>query len=93
MPKGKVKVQGSIDIINYQPSGEGSIEQEKRRSWLTDAYTCVYFNSFFQSELSKNFMKKVIVNDLAGSSWRFERFDSLSVIADAADTNLSLALH
>ena len=38
-------------------------------------------------------MKKVIVNDLARSSWRFERFDSLSVIADAADTNLSLALH
>ena len=38
-------------------------------------------------------MKKVTVNGLTGSSWRFERFERLSVIADAADTNLSLALH
>ena len=36
-------------------------------------------------------MKGVIVNGLTGSSFKFKRFEHLSVIATAADTNLSLA--
>ena len=36
-------------------------------------------------------MKRVIVNGLTGSSFGFKRFEHLSVIAAAADTNLSLA--
>ena len=32
VPEGKVKVQGSIDIFNYQPSEEENIEQESRRT-------------------------------------------------------------
>ena len=36
-------------------------------------------------------MKGVIVNGLTGSSFEFKRFEHLSVIATAADTNLSLA--
>lgn len=75
--------QGTIDIVNYQPSGEENIEQERRRIWLTDVYACVYFNSFVQRELSKNFMKSVIVSGLKGSSWGFKRFERLSVIATA----------
>lgn len=83
VPQSKVKVQGTIDIVNYQPSGEENIEQERRRIWLTDVYACVYFNSFVQRELSKNFMKSVIVSGLKGSSWGFKRFERLSVIATA----------
>ena len=91
VPQGKVKVQETIDAVNYQPSGEENIKQESRRTWLTDVHMCVYFNSFVQRELSKNFMKRVIVSGLKGSSWQFKRFERLSVIATAVDTNLSLA--
>ena len=49
------------------------------------------FNSYVQGKLSKNFMKRVIVNGLTASSWQFKKFECLSVISTAADTNLSLA--
>ena len=91
VPRGKVKIQGSIDIINYQPAGDEIIELESRRTWLTDVYNCVYFNTYVQKEFSKKFIERVIVNGLTGNSWRFKRFESLSVIVTAAGSNSVLA--
>ena len=91
VPNGKVNVEGSIVIINCQPSVDGSIEQKSRRIWLTKVFTRVYFNRYVRDELSKNFIKKVIVNGLTGSSWQFKIFNRLSVIVTVANTDLSLA--
>lgn len=91
MPNGKVNVEGSIDIISCQPSVEGSIEQESRRIWVTKVFTRVYFNPYVRDELSKNFIKKVIVNGLTGSSWQFKSFNRLSVIVTVANADLFLA--
>ena len=68
--RGKVSVQGSMELINYQPEEETDqiIELESRRSWLTDVYTCVFFNGYIQEEIRKNFMKRVIINGMTGSS-------------------------
>ena len=68
--RGKVSVQGSMELINYQPEEETDqiIELESRRSWLTDVYTCVFFNGYIQEEIRKNFKKRVIINGMTGSS-------------------------
>lgn len=65
MPEGKVKVQESIDVVNYEPARAETIELESRRTWLTDVYSCVYFYSFVQKELAKNFTKRVMVLQVA----------------------------
>ena len=50
--RGKIKVQGSVELINYQPAEEIDqlIELESRRTWLADVYTCVYFNTYMLRE-------------------------------------------
>ena len=59
-----------MELINYQPARETDqiIELESRRSWLTDAYICVFFNGYVQEEIRENFMKRVIINGITGSS-------------------------
>ena len=56
---GKVNVQGSMELINYQPAKTDQIiELESKRTWLTDVYACVFFKGYVQEEVRK----KVIVN-------------------------------
>lgn len=88
-----MKVQESVEIINYQPADEIDqlIELESRRTWLTDVYTCVYFNVYVQREISKSFMKRVIINGMKGSSWRFKRIERLFVIITSVGANFGLA--
>ena len=85
---GKVNVQGSMELIKYQlAETDEIIELESRRTWLTDVYTCVFFNRHVQEEIRKSFMKRVIVNGMTGSSWRFKRFERLSIIVTSINTN------
>ena len=84
VPSAKVKVQGRYEISNYQPSQDENIEQEKKRTWLTEVFTCAHFNWYVQNRLTNNFMKRVIINSLTGSSWKFKRFHRLSVIVTTA---------
>ena len=43
VPNGKIKVQGSVELINHQPTESNVIiELESRRIWLTDIYCCVF---------------------------------------------------
>ena len=51
---GKVNVQGSMGVINYQSAETDQIiELESRRTWLTDAYTRVFFNGYVLEEMKK----------------------------------------
>ena len=56
----KVKMQGHIQLVNYQPSE--IIELESKRVWLTDAFTGRYFNQYIKGEMKSSFLKRVIVN-------------------------------
>ena len=79
---GKVKVQGSVELINYQPAeSDVIIELESRRIWLTNVYTCVFFNDYVKEKIREGFMKRIIINGITGSSWHFKRFERLSVIS------------
>ena len=42
--------------------------------WSTDAYKATYFNDYVFYSLKQNILSKVIVNEMSGSSWRFNRF-------------------
>ena len=55
---GKATLQGSMELINYQPAETDRIvELEAKRTWLTGVYTCVFFNGYAQQELKKNYEK------------------------------------
>lgn len=81
-PVKKVKAHGYIELINYQPSE--IIELESRRAWLTDLCTCRYFNQYVRAESRSNFLERVKVNRMTGSSWQFKWFDRLSIIVTDA---------
>ena len=49
------------------------------RYWTTDVYKATYFNDFVFYGLRKNFLSKVIVNGMSGSSWKFHRFVMISL--------------
>ena len=56
---GKVNVQGSMGVINYQSAETDQIiELESRRTWLTDAYTRVFFNGYVLEEMKKKLLKR-----------------------------------
>ena len=79
----KVKMQGYIELVNYQPSE--IIELESKRVWVSDIFTGRYFNQYIKGKMKSNFLKRVIVNGATGSSWQFKRFDRLSVIVTDID--------
>lgn len=80
-----------MELINYQPAETDQIiELESRRTRLTDVYMCVLFNGYVQEKIRKYFMKRVIINGMTGSSWRFKRFGCLSIILTSVNTNLIL---
>lgn len=82
-----------MELMNYQPAEE--IDQlvvlESRRTWLADVYVCFYFKTYVQTQISSSFMKRVIINGMTGSRWRFKRFERLSVIVTFVDTGFVLA--
>lgn len=77
VPNKKVKIQGSIELINYQPTE--IIKLESKRVWMTDVYIGEFFNKFITGEIKNEFVKRVIVNGMTGSSWRFKRFARVSI--------------
>ena len=74
----KLKFQGYTELINYQSTE--IIKLESKRVWLTDVFTGKYCNQYIRGELRANFLRRVIVNGATGSSWKFKRFDKISII-------------
>ena len=54
---------------------------ESRGVRLTGVYSCVFFNDYVKEKIRQSFMKRVIINGMSGSSWRFKRFDRLNLIS------------
>ena len=74
-----------MKLINYQPAEIIQLEQESRRIWMTDIYSCKFFNGFVRGQIKNDLMKRVIINEMSGSSWRFKRFDHITMIVSRVD--------
>ena len=72
VPTKKAMDQGYMELVNYQPTK--IIELESKRVWLTDVFTCKFFNQYVRGKMKNYFLKRIIVNGMTGSSWRFKRF-------------------
>ena len=60
------------------------------RYWTTETYDSIYFNDFIFFSLKADILKRVIVNQLSGSSWYFRRFLNLALkVLDSTDLDLS----
>ena len=44
------------------------------RYWTTETYDSVYFNKYIFHSLKFDILKRVINNQMSGSSWYFKRF-------------------
>ena len=80
-----MKIQASMKLINYQPAEIIQLEQESKRIWMTDIYSCKFFNGFVRGQIKNDLMKRVIINEMSGSSWRFKRFDHITMIVSRVD--------
>ena len=49
------------------------------RYWTTETYDSIYFNDFIFHALKHDILKRVINNNMSGSSWYFKRFVYLAV--------------
>ena len=69
---------------NFIPAPrDGFAEITDSRIWQTNVYDGVYFNDFIKSNLSNNILKRVIMNGMSGSGWRFERFDRICITVNS----------
>ena len=66
-------------MVNYQNAQSNVIFVfEDKIILLIDVYRRV-FNQFIKQKIKEDFMRRVRVNGLTGSGWRFKRFNSLTV--------------
>lgn len=49
------------------------------RMWQTNVFDGVFFNDYFKVNLEGDILKRVIITDMTGSSWRVKRFDRLCI--------------
>ena len=79
LPMENVEVQSTFSLINYEPAeSEYLVETINKRSWITDVYD-YSFNKYVKRGLKQDMLKRVSVNSLIGSSWRFKRFHCLAI--------------
>ena len=57
--------------------------------WTTETYDSIYFNDFILHLLKSDILKRVIANQMSGSSWYFKRFLSLAVKTLDTEINIS----
>ena len=55
-------------IVNRQPTPRVFSEITNSRIWKTNVYDRVYFHDFIKSNLANDILKRVIMNDMSGST-------------------------
>ena len=81
-PANKVLFKASFSIENIQNAtiiSPDIADIKNQRYWSTQAYKGVYFNDFIAAGIRDDILKRVINNNLTGSSWYFHRFIYLNV--------------
>ena len=76
----------SYTIVNsHPPPAQDAVEIEDSRTWTISAHQGVHFNEYVKFLLISDIKKGIIINGLTGSSWRFKRFDHLSLSVNNFD--------
>ena len=81
-PKNKVLFKADFSIENIQNVSvvsPNTIDITSVRYWSSDVYSGVYFTDFIISEIRNDILKRVINNNLSGSSWHFNRFKHINL--------------
>ena len=79
-PAGPVLIKSGFIIENIQQSLSENLRPIlNTRYWSTDAYKATYFNDYVFYSLKQNILSKVIVNEMSGSSWWFNRFSLINL--------------
>ena len=76
-PKYKVLFKADFSTENIQNASvvsPNTTDIVNVRYWSSEVYSGVYFNDFIVSEILFDILKRVINNNLSGSSWHFNRF-------------------
>ena len=74
----------SFTIINRQPAPKtGFVEITDSRVWQTNVHDGVYFHNFVKSNLAQDILKRMIMNGMTDSSWRFKRFDKICLTVNS----------
>ena len=83
----RVRFKCSFTIINCHPAPRvGFVEVTNSKVWQTSVYEGVYFNEYVKANLARDILKHVIINGMSGSSWRFKKFDRLSLTATSGSS-------
>ena len=81
--KKELVIKFTFAIKNYQPPPTEDINNAvaiyDNRIWSTPTYFGKFFNEFIKVSLINDIKKRIIVKAKTGSSWRFNRHDSVSV--------------
>ena len=81
-PKNKVLFKADFSIENIQNASVVSPNTTNIvsiRYWSSEVYSRIYFNDFIVSEIRHDILKRIINNNISGSSWRFNRFKHLNL--------------
>ena len=81
--KKELIVKSSFSIQNYEPPPKDMNNVRVlygQRLWSTPTYSGHFLNDFIKFSLKNDIQKRIIINGRTGSSWRFNRFQSVSVI-------------
>ena len=88
--KGKLVFKSSFITIYYQPAVEGGLPIYDSRFWSTKTYEGYFFNEFIKASLISAIRKRIIINGATGNSWRFSRFQFLSISVNTTKNQLIL---
>ena len=81
-PKNKVYFKADFSIENIQSASvvsPNTTDIVSIRYWSSEVYSGIYFNDFIVSEIRHDILKRIINNNLSGSSWHFNRFKHLNL--------------
>ena len=81
-PKNKVLFKADFSIENIQNASvvsPNTTDIVSIRCWSSEVYSGIYFNDFIVSEIRLDILKRIINNNLSGSSWHFNRFKHLNL--------------
>ena len=80
----QVHFKCTFTIVNSQSAPRaGFAEITDSRVWQTNVYDGVYFNDFIKFSLAQDILKRVIMNGMTGSNWRFMKFDKFVLLSIA----------
>ena len=80
----QVRFKCTFTIINRQTAPRARFADiTDCRMWQTNVYDGVFFNDYAKSNLEGDILKRVIMNGMTGSSWRFKRFDRLCIAVNS----------